>query len=401
VSNKQDANDILRAHGPDALRDALDRAATIGQAKPPATAPPAPAPLEHLNGAAPAKRKGGVAARPAEPVRFKTLAEFCDEYVPLAYAVEGIVRTNTLYCLTAKPGAGKTGFMVATALAIATGRADILGIEVAQGRVLYLAGENPDDVRMRFKIAAYLLNVDIRGIGDSVVIRDRRDKPEDVLVEIDRRFKDDPRQTFTAVFVDTYASYFDGSDVSNPVEAGEFTRRLRPFTKVPGLPAVIVGAHPVKNASEGLLVPYGAGAILGEIDGNLCLWKEGDTTSLHWQGKLRGVDFTPVPFRFEISSSPDICDIKGRQVQLPTIMPASSIDIEDRDARAIATDIKLLRAMTANPSGSQLEWAISIQTSKANVNRLLKKLVGEKMVEVDLGRHSLTKKAKTALEKVT
>jgi hypothetical protein len=364
----------------------------------------APKPAPNGNGvdhdAAPLRGKGKAAARPAEPVKFKTLAEFCAEYVPLAYAIEGIIRTNTLYCLTAKPGGGKTGFMVLAALAIATGRADILGIEVVKGRVLYLAGENPDDVRMRFMIACYLLNIDMLVIGDGVVIRDKRDKPEAVLKEIDRRFKADPTQTFAAIFIDTFGSYFDGANVSDPVEAGEFTRRLRPFTKVPGLPAIVVGTHPIKNATEFQLIPYGAGSILGEIDGNLTMWKEGNLTTLHWLDKLRGLDFAPIPFRFQISGSPDILDVKGRQVLLPTLMPATAIDAEARDAEEVATAIKLLRAMLANPTGTQFDWANEIKCSKSLVAKHLKKLGKDKMAEGALGKWTVTIKGKTALKNV-
>jgi hypothetical protein len=38
-----------------------------------------------------------------------------------------------------------------------------------------------------------------------------------------------------------------------------------------------VSAHPIKNASENALVPYGSGAILNEVDGNLTLWKSPET----------------------------------------------------------------------------------------------------------------------------
>ena len=69
------------------------------------------------------------------PVRFKNVADFCAEYEPLAYVVEGIVRSASLYALTAKTGAGKTGVNVVAALAIVTGRDDILGREVTKGRV--------------------------------------------------------------------------------------------------------------------------------------------------------------------------------------------------------------------------------------------------------------------------
>jgi hypothetical protein len=347
--------------------------------------------------AAPKRKGNGAGAAPI--VRFKTVAEFCAEYVPLDYAVEGIIRTASLYCVTASTGAGKTAFDVASALAVATGRADILGREVVCGRVAYLAFENPDDIRMRFKIGAYLLNINIRELDNRIVILDRREKPEAVLAELSCLAKSNP---FALVVVDTLAAFFDGDNINDAVQGGQFMRRLRPFTQIAGLPAVIVSAHPVKNASVDALVPYGSGAILNEIDGNLTLWKKPETgvVSLHWQGKLRGLEFQPVPFRFEITGSPDILDVKGRQVQLPTLRPTTLIDAEARDDEEVKTDIKLLRAMHAEPNGSQLDWANAIQRAKSLVNKRLKKLEGEKMVEVSLGKWSLTRKGNNALEKL-
>lgn len=77
-------------------------------------------------------------------------------------------------------------------MAIATGRADILGREVVRGRVAYLACENPDDIRMRIMIAAYLLNIDIGEVDHRLVILDRREKPEDVHAELSRLAKPNP-----------------------------------------------------------------------------------------------------------------------------------------------------------------------------------------------------------------
>jgi AAA domain len=89
--------------------------------------------------AAPLKLKSNGTEKRA--VVFKSASVFCAEYVPLSYTVEPIIRSSALYCLTAPTGAGKTAFKVITALAIATGRADILGREVVRGRVAYLACE--------------------------------------------------------------------------------------------------------------------------------------------------------------------------------------------------------------------------------------------------------------------
>ena len=194
-------------------------------------------------------------------LKFRSAAAFVAEYIPLSYAIEGIVRSSSLYTLTARTGAGKTAFLIVAALAVATGRADIIGREVHHGRVAYVACENPDDIRMRLKIAAFLLNVDLDAIGDDLVIHDRRSKPEAVHAELEKLAGE---KLFALVIVDTLAAFFDGDNINDNVQGGQFMRRLHPLTQIAGLPSVIVAAHPVKNASEEALVPYGGGAILSE-----------------------------------------------------------------------------------------------------------------------------------------
>lgn len=338
-----------------------------------------------------------VAFDPPAPVAFKTAARFCGEYVPLAYTVEALMRSASLYALTAKTGAGKTAFNVVVALAVATGRADILNREVVKGRVAYLACENPDDIRMRFKIAAYILNIDLAEIGDRLIILDFRAKPEAVHAELKRLAEQEP---FALVIVDTLAAFFDGKNINDAVEGGEFMRRLRPLTQIAGLPSVLVSAHPVKNASEDALVPYGSGAILNEIDGNLTLWKKTETglVSLHWQGKLRGLEFEPVMFRFEVMGCPEILDAKGREVCLPTLRPSSDEAGEDREVSGADKDRALLAALVANPGRPIREYAIAISQAKTNVERRLARLQKQKLAEQTLGKWAATKKGRDAVQ---
>lgn len=336
----------------------------------------------------------GRAREPQAPVVFKSAATFCAEYVPLNYTIEGLMRSASLYALTARTGAGKTGFLVVAMLSIATGRADILNREVVSGRVAYVACENPDDIRMRIKIAAFILNIDLESLGDRIVILDRREKPEAVHAEMKRLAEQEP---FALVIIDTLAAFFDGDNINDAVQGGQFMRRLRPLTQIVGLPSVVVAAHPIKNASEEALVPHGSGAILNEIDGNLTLWKKPDTgiVSLHWQGKLRGLEFQPVPFRFEVMGCPDILDAKGREVQLPTLRPAS----EERQQAEVDTDRALLLAMIADPGGTLACWAATIGLKgKSGVSFKLNKLAREKLVENVLGRWRVTAKGEKALE---
>jgi RecA-family ATPase len=175
-----------------------------------------------------------VAFDPPAPVAFKTAARFCGEYVPLSYTVEPIIRSASLYTLTAKTGAGKTAFNVVAALAVATGRQDIINREVVKGRVAYLACENPDDIRMRFKIAAYLLGIDLDEIGDRLLILDFRAKPEAVHAELKRLSEQQP---FALIIVDTLAAFFDGDNINDAVQGGQFMRRLRPLVSLNCQPA--------------------------------------------------------------------------------------------------------------------------------------------------------------------
>jgi hypothetical protein len=70
------------------------------------------------------------------------------------------------------------------------------------------------------------------------------------------------------------------------------------FPTMPGRPAVLVATHPTKHADETNLLPRGGGAFLNEVDGNLCRWADAEQagTSLHWQGKFRGMTFIPIQF---------------------------------------------------------------------------------------------------------
>lgn len=334
-------------------------------------------------------------AAPSRIANFKSARDFCAEFRPLDYAIEPFVRSSSLYTLTARTGSGKTALAIVLALAVATGRPDILDRDVAHGRVAYVAAENPDDLRMRIMVAAYQLNIDLDELGDKLVILDYRVKPEELVKRLKGLAESQP---FSLVIVDTLAAFFDGNDANDNVQGGDFMRRLRPLAHIPGSPSVIVAAHPVKNAADDNLVPYGGGAILNEVDGNLTLSAKGGVVSLHWQGKLRGLEFKPLFFRMEIVSSPDVLDAKGRQVLLPVCRPATEQAAEDRQAAEDQTDLHLLRAMIENPAGTQQEWGQAIGRAKSNVYGRLQRLRRDKLVEVNVGKWSITPKGRKAAE---
>ena len=91
----------------------------------------------------------------------------------------------------------------------------------------------------------------------------------------------------------------DAADENDNVqEVGKHARRpLKLMLVIDGGPTVIATTHPTKNAN-GDLLPRGGGAFLAEVDGNLGCQKVPDSMAvdLHWHGKFRGPDFSPIPF---------------------------------------------------------------------------------------------------------
>jgi AAA domain len=207
-------------------------------------------------------------------------------------------------------------------LAVVTGRQDLLGLEVSAGRVAYLSYENPNDVQMRFGVAAHRLGIDPGVVGDKLMVMPYHASPEEVAAGLAEMSAPERGGPFSLVIVDTLQAAFDGSDFNQNKEVLDFTKRQRKLTRLPGGPVVVIAAHPIKNADKANLVPYGGGSILNEGDGNLTIWREDDDAiEVHWRGKWRGVNFDPKAFELEITTAPAIVDTKGRPVPTPVLRP--------------------------------------------------------------------------------
>jgi len=380
----------------------------------------------------------------AEPVEIRRYVDLKKTLKPLRYTIDRLVGRGRIYSLTGPTNAGKTTWCTMAALAVATGRSKILDLGVEKGRVLYLAIENPYDTISRFAIAQRFYRLSDSRLRNQLFIVKTKATPEDVFTALKKLAKSGP---FALVIVDTLAAFFDGKDMNDNVEGGNFIRRLRTLTTVLGKPAVLVPAHPIKGADKAKLSPYGGGAIINEVDGNLTLWRRGDACTLHWQTKFRGPDFNPVVFRFRIYRSGEVVDARGRQVPMPLLLPirrkaneppalpapvralptpiralptaapaqprsrhqlprarggAAEPRLRDlatdrqRSARSQAAtpDTKLLRAMIADPNATQADWARATGVAKSNVNRRLARLQRSGLVHGSRGKWAVTEKGK-------
>lgn len=323
----------------------------------------------------------------------KPFAAFAAEYEPLEYVLDGVIVRGSLYTLTARTGAGKTTLLTPTALAVATGRQDILGIDAEIGRAAYLTFENPDDFRMKLIAAAKAHGVTA---ADNLDVGDMRVKPEAIFKSILRSEKE-----YSLIIVDTLQAAFDGDDFNDNKAILDFVSRLRKLTTLPGKPAVVIAAHPIKNATKDSLVPYGGGSVLNEVDGNLTLWRNdsSDITTLHWQGKFRGAEFTPMDFQITAPPCEGLLDAKGRVVKPPVVRRASESMIEGSEARADREVDAILRALRAEPEAPTRKLMDMTGVSKGTLDRRLAALAHDKLAQKVNSKWSLTAKGLKYVDK--
>ncbi len=79
---------------------------------------------------------------PHHPGRILSGADFIASHVPPVWLIDGIVQRSRLYACTSLTGHGKTAVWLFNACMIHAGR--MIGqLDIFQGNVLFLAGENP------------------------------------------------------------------------------------------------------------------------------------------------------------------------------------------------------------------------------------------------------------------
>lgn len=361
--------------------------------------------------------KGNAEQPKAAPFKLMAFSSFVASLQPPDYLVDNIIQRGWLYSLTAMTGAGKTAVALDLAVRVASGKP--LGVlETAQGRVVYLSGENPEDVKARCLMLSQQHGVtdpDIFFLEGAITLEEHIDALIAQIEELGGA---------SFVIVDTSASYFGGEDDNSNVELGEYARLFRRICKMPSHPTVLVLAHPIKNASKTNLLPRGGGAFLNEVDGNLTLWTEDkELTTLHWQGKFRGPEFEPIQFRLKLVKHPDFRDARGREMPSVIALPVDFTQAEKIEEENYKQEDRVLLSFSDNPAVTQRQRARMLGFVGDNglpkvsmLNRILVRLeaaklliknrknqyaltaAGQREVDVLRGDHPGKKKAKEAAE---
>ncbi|MDO9366144.1 MAG: AAA family ATPase [Methylotenera sp.] len=301
----------------------------------------------------------------------KTLSDFLKEQTQIEYLVDDVFRKGWLYTITGSTGAGKTGIAVTLALCIASGF-PFGKYAVNSGIVLYIAGENPDDVRGRFQatLSQYAWG---QAVYESIHVLDQsfilESKIEELKAIIDNVLP-------VAIIVDTDQAISLGDDTNecNNGARMRHAKNLRQLTKRSSRPTVIDLCHPNASASRDTLVPRGGSAFLNEIDGNVQCSRDDTLTTLNSDtNKFRGMPFM-LSFHKRVVSLEHVTDTKGRKMELPVFEPLGDQQEIYIQVQQYEDKYKLLKIMFEKPELNQTQWGIELGYDKSKVSRLIKNL---------------------------
>jgi len=329
-------------------------------------------------------------------------AEFVAGFVPPDYLIDGLMQKRYVYSLTAPTGAGKTCIALHIAMCVALG-IKLAGMDVEKGRVLFFAGENPDDVRSRW----IKLCEEMGQNPDDIDIVFMPGTPPISNPEIRQQINAEAKRygSFSLLIVDTSAAYFQGDDENSNKQLGDHARMMRSFTDLPGGPSVLVTCHPTKNPDMSNLLPRGGGAFLAEVDGNLVAIKQPGSmiVELNTHGKFRGPEFSPISFKIVPGTSNKLVDTKGRLIWTVTAMPITEMERDGIDNSARAKHDALLVMMKNRPGLSLSEYAEALnwRNSKGDLNKRLVQtamtaMTKDKLVEKKNDRYWPTNRGRKA-----
>ena len=330
--------------------------------------------------------------------------QFIENFVPPDYLIDGWLQRRYLYSFTALTGHGKTSVALRIMAHVAMGL-PLCGRQVEQGKVLYLAGENPDDVRMRWIKLCEEMQLDA-GMPevfwlDGVV----RLTDDSKLLRNDLKNECMQHGPFALVVVDTSVVFFEGKDENENVAALTHAKLLRDLTQLDGGPTVIVNCHPTKNAAADNLLPRGGSAFMNEIDGNLTGYNRENICEVHWQGKFRGVDFSPMSFLLTPGTSEKLKDSKGRPLWTVTARPLEQNEKATHEAAGARNENHVLKALVVQPGSSIADIAKALgwlyangDPDKSRVQRALKALADDGLAKKKGDHWEATKAGKNRLK---
>ncbi len=327
----------------------------------------------------------------ADALRAIGFRSFVAALEPPTYAVDGLLIRGYCYAWTAPSGHGKTAIGIHLAAVKSVGE-PFAGRETTAERVLYVAGENPDDVRMRALAQAGELRLSPEVLDSRLLFLDRSFTLADRHAELMKLIEDGG---FGLVVLDTDQALSSDADENSNAERIEHAKRVRMLTRTAPRPTVVDLCHPPVNAGRNALRPRGGSSFLAEIDGNCGVWMDdGDTRAeLFRTTKFRGPMFDPLLFEIKVVELAELADSKGRAMTTAIAVPVDDDDGE-ADETARRRRLALLEDISLHPGASVRDRARRIDSAQTTVYRDLRYLLAKGAISEAIDGHEIASRGK-------
>lgn len=214
---------------------------------------------------------------------------------------EKVIQKNLVYSATAKWGHGKTALLLTVAVHIALG-IDFAGYKTQREKVLYLAGENPDDIRLRVIAICNEYNYDMASLDGWLYFSEKAFAINHKEIAEQVALQAKAHGDFGLIVVDTGVAHHETEEENSNSEMHKFAVACREFGGSIGNPAVIVLMHPTQGATKETLRTRGGGGFAGQIDGELMIWQHETTKQVEFwhSSKFRGGGFATQWFDLKV-----------------------------------------------------------------------------------------------------
>lgn len=327
----------------------------------------------------------------SSPLVAVDIVDFIAGLAPPSYALDGVLIGGYCFAVTGQSGHGKTAIALTLCAAVALGL-PFAGHETEQARVLYIAGENPDDVRIRVVALLEALDIPPEAIAGRIQFVDQSFTLAERHAELMHLIESGG---FGLVVLDTDQALSSDADENDNRQRVEHAKRVRMLTRASTKPTVVDLCHPPVNAGRTALRPRGGSSFLAEVDGNIGVWmEEGETRAEMFRtAKFRGPMFEPMTFEIKVIELDSIKDRKGRPMTAAIALPADEADA-DTDEATRRRRIGLLADISSDPAGSIRDRARRTGAPKSTISRDIRFLTDRGAIVEGLHGHELTAKGK-------
>ena len=315
---------------------------------------------------------------PTKSISILSSAEFTGTMTPPVYIVDGILQQGRAHSFTGYTGHGKTTLALHLMICVALGE-NFCDAECEAGSTLFIAGENPDNVRYQYAAAIAAIDKKPDEVPANFLPGHfQMSAQEDELHEQCARIPN-----LRLIIIDSLQSFFEGESDNSNVKMIQAAQRFRRLAEhLPSQPAVIVIAHPAgKKADRSNLMPRGGSSFTNELDGNFTVWAEPDGTQvMHWEGKHRGPPFEPLHMTMVDCEFDHIADHKGRPMPLKYTRQQLIIEQANAAHKAEQRDREALAVLANEPRTSVRALAENLRVSRSTAQRTIDTLKDEKLI---------------------